>query len=105
MVNYKWITDPCDCIIAEDKMTKIIQTIHWRLIGTDENNTSSELYGAQSFPKPSEEGFIPFEELNQEIVLGWLGSVLDIPAMEKQIEEAIYLIDNPIMVQLNLLNN
>jgi hypothetical protein len=25
--------------------------------------------------------------------------------MEKQIEEAIYLINNPIMVQLSLLNN
>jgi hypothetical protein len=102
MINYEWIADPCDCIISEDTMETVIKTVHWRLIGTDENNVSSEIYGAQNFPAPSEEGFIPFVELKKEIVVGWLSSVLDVPALEKQIEDAIYLINNPVMVQLSL---
>lgn len=93
-----------DCIIDDDGMTNVIQTIHWRLTGTDENGISSDVYGSQSFPKPSEEGFIPFEDLTKEIVVGWLEATLDVPALEAQIEAQINLINNPVMVQLSLPN-
>jgi hypothetical protein len=102
MINYVWNTNPCDCVISEDGMTDVIQTVHWRLTGTDENGTSSDVYGAQSFPAPTEEGFIPFDQCCQSVVVGWLSSVLDVPAIEKQIADSIYLINNPVMVQLNL---
>jgi hypothetical protein len=46
--------------------------------------------------------FIPFEELTKEILVEWLSSVLDVPALKKQIKDAIYLINNPVMVQLSL---
>ena len=102
MINYSWITDPCDCVISEDGLTNIIQTVHWRLTGVDEKGVSSSVYGAQSFPPPSKEGYIPFDQCYQDVVVGWLNSVLDVPALEVQITEAIYLINNPVMVQLNL---
>lgn len=94
-----------DCVIDEDGLTNVVQTVHWRLTGTDENGVSSDVYGAQSFPKPEAEGYIPFEDLTEEIVVGWLTSVLDVPAMEAQIEAAIFLINNPVMVQLSLPNS
>ena len=105
MINFKWNVNPMDCVIDEDGLTNVVQTVHWRLTGTDENEVSSDIYGAQSFPKPEAEGYIPFEQLTEEIVVGWLESVLDVPAMEKQIEAAIYLINNPVMVQLSLPNS
>lgn len=105
MVNFKWNVNPLDCVISEDGMTNVVKIVNWRLIGTDENGVSSDIYGAQSFPAPSQENYIPFDELTQEIVVGWLSSVLDVPAMEAQIEAAIYLINNPVMVQLSLPTN
>ena len=102
MVNFEWVTNPLDCVIDDDGLSNVVKTVHWRLIGTDENGVSSSVYGAASFPKPEAEGYIPFEDLTQEIILVWLETVLDIPAFEKQIEDAIYLINNPVMVQLNL---
>ena len=105
MVNFKWNVNPMDCVIDEDGLTNVVQTVHWRLIGTDENGVSSDVYGAQSFPKAEAEGYIPFEDLTEEIVVGWLTSVLDVPAMEAQIEAAINLINNPVMVQLSLPSN
>lgn len=105
MVNFKWNVNPMDCVIDEDGLTNVVQTVHWRLTGTDENNVSSEVYGATSFPTPSQEGFIPFDQLTEDIVVGWLSSVLDVPDMEKQIADAIYLINNPVIVQLNLPTN
>jgi hypothetical protein len=104
MITYSWEINPLDCIIAEDGMTNIVQTVHWRYNGVDEKGTTSGLYGAQSFPTPSSQGFVPFNQLTNEIVAGWLTSVLDVPAMEAQIAESIYLINNPVMVQLNLPN-
>ncbi len=101
-IIYKWNVNPLDCVISEDGMTNVVQTVHWRFNGIDENGVTSGMYGAQSFPTPSSEGFIPFDQLNDTIVIGWLSSVLDVPAMEKQIADAIYLINNPVMVQLNL---
>ena len=94
-----------DCVIDEDGLTNVVRTVHWRLTGTDENGVSSDVYGAQSFLTPEAEGYIPFEQLTQEIIIGWLDSVLDVPALEKQIEDAIYLINNPVMVQLSLPNS
>jgi hypothetical protein len=102
MINYEWITDPCDCLVSQGTMEKVVKTVHWRLIGTDENNVLSDIYGAENFPDPSEESFIPFEELTKEIIVEWLSSVLDVPTLKKQIEDAIYLINNPVMVQLSL---
>lgn len=105
MINFEWNVNPMDCVIDEDGLTNVVQTVHWRLTGIDDNGGSSDVYGATSFPTPEAEGYIPFEELTQEIIIGWLDSVLDVPALEKQIEDAIFLINNPVMVQLSLPNN
>ena len=102
MTNFKWNVNPMDCVIDEDGLTNVVKTVHWRLTGTDENEVSSDVYGAASFPTPEAEGYIPFEDLTEEIVVGWLESVLDVPALEASIEAAIDLINNPVMVQLNL---
>lgn len=104
MVNFEWVTNPLDCVIDDDGLSNVVQTVHWRLIGTDENGVSSSVYGAASFPKPEAEGYIPFEDLTEEIVVGWLESVLDVESLEKQISDNIYLINNPIMVQLSINN-
>jgi hypothetical protein len=89
-------------VISEDGLTKVIQNVHWKLTGTDDNGVSSQVYGMQSFPPPSEEGFIPFDQCYQDVVIGWLNSVLDVPSLELQIADSIYLINNPVMEQLNL---
>ena len=104
MINFEWNVNPMDCVINEDGLTNVVQTVHWRLTGTDENGVSSDVYGAQSFPKPEADGYIPFEDLTKEIVVGWLESVLDVESLEKQISDNIYLINNPIIVQLSINN-
>lgn len=105
MIIYKWSVNPLDCVISEDGMTNVVQTVHWRFDGTDEKGVTSGMYGANSFPPPSSADFVPFDQLTDTIVIGWLDSVLDVPAMEKQIADAIYLINNPVIVQLNLPTN
>ena len=61
-----------DCVIDEDGLTNVVKTVHWRLIGTDENEVSSDIYGAQSFPAPEAEGYIPFEQLTAQTLQDWV---------------------------------
>lgn len=51
-----------------------VVTVHWTAFKTEGDYTASS-YGAQSFqPDPESEGFVPFEELTEETVVGWLTS-------------------------------
>ena len=105
MIIFKFEKPVLEVQLVDGSLENVIKTIHWRYTGENENGILADVYGANSLPKPEAEGYIPFEQLTEEIVVGWLESVLDVSALEKQIEDAIYLINNPVMVQLSLPNN
>jgi hypothetical protein len=49
-----------------------VVTAHWRVNAVDEEFTASN-YGSASFTRnENDEGFIPFEDLTEEIVIGWV---------------------------------
>lgn len=37
----------------------------------------------------SDDGFIPFEDLTQEIVVGWISGSFDIPSMQSELSSSI----------------
>ena len=55
-------------------ITDLVVGTQWKLTGTNENGTSGTFSGATplDIPDADEEGFIPYEELTEEIVLGWI---------------------------------
>ena len=65
---------------------------HWRVTAQDGEYTASS-YGTVSFtPDPDAEGFVPFDQLTEATVIGWVQAELDQDAIEAglaaQIEEA-----------------
>jgi len=65
---------------------------HWRCTVEDGEYTASS-YGTVSFtPDPDAEGFVPFDQLTEATVIGWVQAELDQDAIEAglaaQIEEA-----------------
>ena len=65
---------------------------HWRVTAEDGEHTASS-YGTVGFtPDPDAEGFVPFNELTEATVIGWVQAELDQDAIEAglaaQIEEA-----------------
>ena len=65
---------------------------HWRCTAEDGEYTASS-YGTVSFtPDPTAEGFVPFDELTEATVIGWVQAELEQDAIEArlaaQIEEA-----------------
>jgi len=68
-----------------------VVTAHWRVSAEDGDFTASS-YGTCSWtPEPSTEGFVPFEDLTEAMVIEWVKGSLDIEAIEaslaSQIEE------------------
>jgi hypothetical protein len=56
----------------------IVQT-YWKKIGTDENGNTGEFSGATPFSvgsMPDGQVFVPFSELTEETVLGWIQAVV-----------------------------
>lgn len=55
----------------------VVQT-YWKKIGTDEHGHTAEFEGATPFSAANVApgSFIPFEDLTEEIVLGWIQSVV-----------------------------
>lgn len=96
MINYTWTFPAFDCIINEDGLQTVVTTVHWILKGTDEDNISASIYGAQAVGQPNPEAFTPFPDLSEDQVIGWMESEMDVDALKANIAEQINLIKNPV---------
>jgi len=66
----------------------VVQTF-WEKTGTDENGNTGMFAGATPFDyKPESSTFIPFSELNEEIVVGWIQGVV-VGRYEEHVNEQI----------------
>lgn len=108
-MEFNWIISAMDCKIHEGEMTDVVQTVHWRYNATDivpatsgstDTTYFAEMYGATGVGEPTPEDFTSYPDLTKEQVVGWLESVLDVPAMQENLTNQIELQINPIDVTL-----
>jgi hypothetical protein len=96
-INYTWLFSNPNCIISLDGMSQIVQTIHWRLIGT-QGEFTAQSYGAVSLPVPTNpDDYIPYEDLTEEWFIGQVESHTDITAVKENIAAQIELLEHPVM--------
>lgn len=70
-----------------------VMNIHWRYSLTEDQHTA-ETYSVQSFTQESED-FIPFEDITEADVIGWLESSLDIEQLQESLRSQIEILKNP----------
>jgi hypothetical protein len=70
MTTIAWTISQLDCLPQSPEGPDYVVTAHWRCTGTDDSYSSS-VYSTCSFTVNSGNTFIPYEDLTQEIVLGW----------------------------------
>lgn len=97
MINYTWTISALDIVVKEGDLEKVVNTIHWRYKGEDatDNKLVYEVYGAQGVSVEDGLDFIPYEELTEEIVIGWLEAELDVEELQKNISDNIENLKNP----------
>jgi hypothetical protein len=101
-ITYTWTISALDCRVSEEGMSDVVQTVHWRYRGTNEDGVTYETYSATAVPTPTPEAFIPYPDLYLAILTEWLESILDMEEIEANIAAQIELIIHPVMVTLPL---
>ena len=104
MTTFNWTISAVERAVSLDGLSDVIQTVHWRYRGTDENGVTAETYGATSVGAPNPQDFTPFDEVTASDVERWLEVLLDVPSMQANLEAQIALIINPVTITGPLAN-
>jgi len=98
MTTFNWTISAVERAVSLDGLQDVIQTVHWRYRGTDENGVTAETYGAVAVGQPNPQDFTPFDDVTASDVEGWLEVLLDVPSMQANLEAQIALIITPITI-------
>ena len=76
-ITYTWTVTGIKTTTEGSYQNSVIQT-YWKKIGTDDNGNIGEFTGATPFTAANvaSADFVPFNELTEEIVLGWIKAVV-----------------------------
>ena len=104
-MKYEWKISAFDCTPE-----KVVTAIHWRYLGTNDNNVSYESYGMIPVGEPNPDNFTDFEKLSFEQVTGWIEDIYSqkteeqeftqLQIMQNNIAEQIELIEQPKTITL-----
>jgi hypothetical protein len=95
MITFNWTISAVERAVSLDGLQDVIQTVHWRYRGTDENGVTAETYGATAVGQPNPQDFTPFDEVTPSDVEGWLEVLLDVPSMQENLQAQIALLITP----------
>lgn len=88
-MNYTWQLTSLKRKDTSELKNIVVQT-HWKKIGTDENGNEGTFSGATPFDLSSVDptNFTSYEDLTEEMVLGWIQSVV-VGDYERHVNEKI----------------
>ena len=82
--TYFWKINAIDCYTLKDGLEKVAYNVHWSYFLTNEEHTVS-IIGVQSVGEPNAENFVAFEELTEEVVIGWIEAIMDVEKMQENL--------------------
>ncbi len=97
-----WKIDSLECKVQEQGFSDIVYYIHWRLYAAEGDYTTS-IYGSQSVnfdPTDTDYVFTPYEDLSEELVLGWLHRAMGVDQVaekEQAVQNTLNVIMNPVV--------
>ena len=89
MITYNWNCKTVDVYPESEGQTNVVYSVHWTLAG-EENDYFATYIGFQQIEINPNETFIPFENLTNEIVTGWVKNAMG-PEKVTAVENAVAL--------------
>ena len=99
MTTYTWSFPQFDIAKAEDGLTDVVKTIHWRYDAMDEEY-SAGVYGSAGVGAPNKTDFIPFDDLTKVWTIAAVSASVDVSAMTTSLETQIATAKNPPIVPM-----
>ena len=71
MTTFNWVVTALNCLPNAPEGQDYVITVHYSCIGTDGTYTG-QVYSTCSFPVVQGTSFVPYADLTQDQVLGWI---------------------------------
>ena len=91
MTTYLWTIQQMDRLTADG----FVVTVHYNVSATDGTHSAST-YGTISYQKQPGETFVPYDQLTEEIVVGWVKESLGEATVEASLQSQIDAQINPV---------
>jgi hypothetical protein len=111
MTTFNWTISATERAVALGELSDVIQVIHWRYKGTNEDGLTAEIYGAAVLGEPDPQNFTPYNEVTQAAAEAWLIDMFTaeevvedeitktrISQMQEGLEAQIFLLANPVII-------
>ena len=112
--TYSWNCKTVDCYPTFEEETDVVYNVHWRLTATSSevdaegNPYVASVYGTQSISTDDIENFIPFADLTNTIVTGWVETTMgdeEVASLKSNLDSNIESQINPTSVTLQIEND
>lgn len=71
-MKYTFTINALDVFKEKDGLQDVVYTIHWALTAENENGTTASAIGTKTMSDPNSDSFTPYNQLTEEMVVGWL---------------------------------
>jgi len=93
--TYNWKINALDAKVSVDDVQNVVYTVHWGLIATSENEEHTVSNIGTHGVEYDADNFVPYEDLTEEIVIGWLEDGLDVDSMKASLDAQIEKLITP----------
>jgi hypothetical protein len=98
--NYHWVIETMDVIPNSNGLTYVVDRIGWEYHGTDPITNNTDYIGwSTKLGEVDGNEFVEYSSLTQDIVKGWLESILDVDNLKTMVDAKIELKNNPPTIQ------
>jgi hypothetical protein len=101
-ITSHWNIVALDTIPSLDNLTNVISVIHCEKLAVSEDGFNARWYGTVSVAAPHTAAFTPYEEVTEEMVIGWVEESLHTIGVDNNLAAQIDNQRNPPIVTLPL---
>ena len=87
--TYNWKINALDAKVSVGDNENVVYTVHWGLIATSENEEHTVSNIGTHGVEYDADNFVPYEDLTEEIVIGWLEEGLDVDSMKEGLDSIL----------------
>ena len=91
MTTYLWTISQMDRLTSDG----FVVTVHYNVSATEDTYQAST-YGTTSYTQTPGETYIPYEDLTEPVVVGWVQETLDKDTVEASLQGQIDALKNPV---------
>ena len=111
--EYGYSLGMLNCYIDKDNMKDLVYSVHYTYWAKTPTTNPSQATGNEiqvaidgviNLSEPNPDNYIPFDELSNEIVWGWIEPKLDIPQIKESLDKQIETIKHP-TTEIKYINN